>query len=113
MAVKPVGPAFQQTGPFPGPGPGHRLTGRVVDGKHIHPIDVDAGHVVSGGPVGNVGGGQGVFDRSGLGVPVILATENHREFPHRRQVHRLVQYALVGPAVAEEGHGDAAKVFEL
>ena len=38
--------------------------------------------------------------------PVILADEDHRQFPDRREVERLVEGALVGGAVAEEAGGD-------
>ena len=44
----------------------------------------------------------------GEAVEVVLADEHHRQLPHRRQVHGLVERALVGRAVAEERHGHLA-----
>lgn len=58
-------------------------------------------------------GARGVrLDRGGLVLgdrdrpAVVLADEEHRQAPERGEVERLVEGALVGGALAEEGHGD-------
>ena len=54
-----------------------------------------------------LGGGGGE-----LGVPVVLAEEDHRQPPHRGKVEGLVERALRGGTVAEERHRDRVLVAE-
>ncbi len=51
--------------------------------------------------------------RRELGVPVVLAEEDHRQLPHRGEVDRFVERALGHRAVAEERHRDTAVGSEL
>ena len=78
----------------------------VLDGDEVVPVDDLAGHPVAGGALGEV------LDRAlrppvgGERELVVLADEDDRQRPRRREVHRLVRRALGGGAVAEEGdHG--------
>ena len=48
-----------------------------------------------------------------LGVPVVLAEEDHRQLPHRGEVHRFVERARGDRAVAEERHRHAAVGSQL
>ena len=77
------------------PGDLEHIQGRLAIHRH-------ARHGVPLGPIGDRGPGDGVLDRRGLGVAVVLADEQHGELPDRRKVHGLVQAALVGGAVPEE-----------
>ena len=52
-----------------------------------------------------VGGGERVL--------VVLADEDHRQLPHRSQVERFVEDALVGGAVAEEGDRHLVSPLQL
>ena len=47
--------------------------------------------------------------RRELGVPVVLAEEDHRQLPHRGEVDRLVEGAVRDRAVAEERDRDACR----
>ncbi len=51
--------------------------------------------------------------RGELGIPVVLAEEDHRELPDGGEVQGLVEGALRHRAVTEEGHRDAPVAPEL
>jgi hypothetical protein len=74
-------------------------------GQYIVSVYRLSRHPVRGGPVGDV------FQKTTL-LPlrrerelIVLAHENHRQPPHRSQVHRLMGSSLIRRAVAEKDHG--------
>ncbi len=82
----------------------HRFLRGFVDRQRVHAIHFhrrDIGHV------GFLVYGchrRGFIDRHAHTVLVVLAHEDHRQFPQRRQVQAFVELAVVGAAVAEEHH---------
>jgi hypothetical protein len=85
----------------------------VLDGDQVVPVDDLPAHPVARGARGEI------LDRAlrppvrGEGELVVLADEDDRQRPGRREVHRLVGRALPGGAVAEEGEHGLAGVAEL
>ena len=78
----------------------------VLDGEQVVPVDDLAGHPVAGGALGEVLDGPLRAPVGGERELVVLADEDDRQRPRRREVHRLVRRALGGGAVAEErDHG--------
>ena len=84
--------------------PGHRFTGRLVNVKHVHTVDLHTRYPVGIGSCCNVLRGHRVPRRRCLGVLVVLASEYDRQIPDRRKVHRLVDHALTRGTIAEECH---------
>jgi hypothetical protein len=64
---------------------------------------------VAGGAIGDVLHGHHVPGGCRGPVEVVLAQEDDRELPDRRQVERFVEAALVAGAVAEEAEGDLVR----
>jgi hypothetical protein len=60
-----------------------------------------------------IGLGLGTVERRAHRVQVVLAAEQHRQLPQRRQVQRLVKRALGHRAVAEEAGGHARSPLHL
>ena len=54
-----------------------------------------------------------VGDRRVFHVEIVLADEDHRQLPHRREIQRLVKRADIGGAVAEEADRDVLVAFVL
>jgi hypothetical protein len=48
-----------------------------------------------------------------LGIAVVFADKDHRQFPDGRQVHGLVHRALRGSAVSKEADGHLIRSFDL
>ena len=57
--------------------------------------------------------GFGALERHSHRVEVVLAHEQHRQLPQRRQVHAFVERAFVYRAVTEEAGGDRAAFQHL
>ena len=86
----------------------HRPGHGVLDRQHVVSVDHLARHAVPRRAVGEI------LDRA-LRAPVgrerelvVLADEDDRQPPRRRQVHALVRCALADRSVAEEGKRDLA-----
>jgi hypothetical protein len=84
-----------------------------VDGEEVEAVHRHAGHAEAGGAVGDVVAGHRPVRGGSLGIAVVLGDEDARQVPYRGQVHRLEHRALVGAAVAEEGHRHAPAALEL
>ena len=67
----------------------------------ILPIDDHARHPIAHRPIGDVLDGGGDIDAAVLAVLVVLADEDNRQLPDRRQVEALMERADVGRPVAE------------
>ena len=101
-----IGHRFDQRRPLARPRALDRLHDGEIDLGGVVAVDGDAGDVVCGRAQRHVFHRRGLPVRGGQRVLVVLANEHHRQFPHRRQVERLVEDALVVGAVAEESDGD-------
>ncbi|MEH3076389.1 MAG: hypothetical protein PGN11_06865, partial [Quadrisphaera sp.] len=113
VLVEAVGDHLDQRGALAAAGALDGVADGLEDGEEVLPVlDADAGDAEPGGALGDDAGGDGVR-RGGQRVLVVLAEEDHRQVPHAGHVHRLVEAALVGGAVAEEGQGDAAVAQHL
>ena len=107
-----IGHRLDEGGAFAGAGAFDRLAHRLVDLHHVVAVDGAAGdpvrhralrHLVHRGRVA-----EGRRER----VLVVLADEDEGQLPHRGEVERFVEDALVRGAVAEEGDRDPARAVE-
>ena len=103
----------RSVGPSAVAGARERAGDRILDGDQVIPVDDLAAHPVAGGALGEI------LDRAlrppvgGERELVVLADEDDRQRPRRREVHRLVCRTLAGGAVAEEREHGLAGVAEL
>jgi len=81
-----------------------RAPDRVADRQHVHAVHALTGHAVGLGELPDLGLGERAVGRGAHRVAVVLAEEQHRQLPERRQVHRLVELPLRHGAVAEVAH---------
>ena len=93
-------------GPVAAPGAVGGLAHRGPDREDVVAVDGDAGHAVGRGLGGDLGIEGDAAERRGRGVEVVLADEDRRRALHGGEVQRLVEGAVVGGAVAEEGDAD-------
>ena len=96
----------RSVGPSAVAGARERAGDRILDGDEVIPVDDLAAHPVASGAL------REILDRAlrppvgGERELVVLADEDDRQQPRRREVHRLVRRTLAGGAVAEErDHG--------
>src|SRR5579871_6275954 len=108
-----VGFALEERRPLAPARAQNRLAGGGVDREEVHAVDDGTRHAVARGAHGEVADARVVLDRRRLTVAVVLEHENHGQRKHGREVQALVEESLVGGAVAEEGHGDAAGAQHL
>ena len=93
-------------GPSPARARAERRLDRVLHRDEVVAVDDLARHAVARGPGGDVLDGALRAPVGGQRELVVLADEDDRQLPGRREVHPLVGGALAGGAVAEEGdHG--------
>ena len=92
-------------GPSPRAGALVRLPGRRVAAEHVAAVDHHAGHAVARRARRDRAAGHLAVERDADGVAVVLAHEDDRQVVDAGEVHRLVDLALVGGALAELGHG--------
>ena len=113
MALPSVGLALQQRRPIAGPRPRDRFAGVAIDFEHVVAVDDLAGNRVALRAHRDIlDRGHGLH-RGEFAEAVVLADENHRQFPDRGEVERFVKGALVGGAVAEEAGGDVVAPRDL
>ena len=79
-----VGHRLDQRRPLAGTGAVHRLAQHEIDLDAVVPVHGDAGDLVGGRAVRDLGDGRGVPIGGGERVLVVLADEDHRQLPHRR-----------------------------
>ncbi len=115
LSVRPsaVRLAFDQRGAAAGAGVAHRLAGRFVNGLDIIAVHLAAGQTIRGGADGYAGIAGRVGERHFRGELVVLADEQHRQFPNAGEVQAFVERAIVHRAIAEEGDGNAVAVEQL
>jgi hypothetical protein len=106
VAAQAMGQTLEQHRPFARPHRGQKAAERLPDRAGVVSVDGLAVHHV---------GGDDVADPLDLGVgrawgelseAVVLADEDQRQLPERRQVDRLVEITGLHRAVAEEDDGD-------
>jgi hypothetical protein len=107
VAADPERLALEQRRALARPGLLGRPRHRIAHRHDVVAVDDPARHAVARRPVGQVGAGVLLADRRRQAPLVVLDHEQHAEAPHRRQVHRLVDVALAGGAVADQHGGDA------
>lgn len=101
VAELPVHSTFDKRWALARAGPHERLLDGPVYGLNVGAIDRLGMHVVGGAATRDRAGGQRL--RIGhLGDSVVLADENCRRLPDRREIHRLMKRARVCGAVSEE-----------
>eukprot|EP00051_Salpingoeca_urceolata_P028870 m.488267 g.488267 ORF g.488267 m.488267 type:complete len:337 (+) comp25687_c0_seq1:273-1283(+) len=83
----------------------------LLDGKDVHGIDPDAGHVVATRVV--LGRRRRASVRSTHAKLIVLTHKDARDVPQLGNVVRLKHLALVGGTVTVEGDADTAVVFVL
>ena len=105
-----VGADFHQGRLAFGAREGNGLEGLGADIIDIHAVGLDRGHVEGAGALGERVAGGGAGDAGAHGVLVVLDNENDRKFPERREVHRLMDRALVDRAVTHVGQGNSIGV---
>ncbi len=93
--------------------PRQRASDRVLDREQVVPVHDLAGHPVAGSALGEILDGPLRPPVGGERELVVLADEDDRQRPGRREVHRLVRRALAGGAVAEERDHGLAGVAQL
>src|SRR4029453_14263028 len=97
-----VGLALDEGGTLAAARPLHGLPRGLPHRQDVVAVHHDPGHAVGGGAVPDVLHGDDLGDRGGGAVEVVLADEEDRHPPDGRHVHRFVDRALVGAAIAEE-----------
>ena len=86
------------------PRPVHRLLRRLPDRQHIVAVHRHPGDAVGRRLARDVGVEGRDLQRRRRGVEVVFAHEHDRGVLDAGEIHRLVERAQVGAAVAEEGH---------
>ncbi len=113
VAAMAVGHAFDEGRAATGTGAVRRLGGGFVDRLDVVAVDLHRRHLVALGPLDQVLVGRRVVDAGELAVEVVLADEQDRQLPDLGDIHRLVEGADIGRAVAEEGRRELAAAIEL
>ena len=108
-----VGDGFDAARTLTAPRARDGLTHGVVDGDHVVAVHAGGRDAVRPGAGRYPLARRGARLVGGERVLVVLADEDEWKLPHRGQVHGLVDHALVGAAVAEEGQHDAVRAPEL
>src|SRR5436309_2359043 len=91
----------------------HRRAPGLVHGEDVVTVHADARDPVRRGARGDRLARRRARGRGREGVLVVLAEVDGRQLPHGGEVERLVDDALVGAAVAEEGDDDVVGPPEL
>ena len=78
---------------------------RGLDGDHVHAVDCLGRDPVARGLALDVGFRFRDRQRRAHGVEIVLADEQHRQAPQRREIQALVKLALRDRAFAEEAGG--------
>src|SRR5271170_2595116 len=97
-----VGFAFEERGTLAGARACDRLAGEAENFHHIVTVDDETGDVVALRALRDIADRGHRLHRREFAVTVVLAYEDHRQFPHRGEVERFVEGAFIGCAVAEE-----------
>ena len=106
MADGAVGLGLDQRRALAGAGALGRLLHGQPDGENVVAVDRDARHAIGGGLGGNLRIERDGFERCRRGVKVVLADEDRRRALHGGEIERLVETAVVGGTVTEEGNAD-------
>ena len=114
MTFQPVGVGLDQRRPTAAPGNGDSVGDHRADRMDVVAVNHDRRQPVRRGLVsGRARGGDHRADRGVLHVLVVLADEQHRQLPDRREIDRLVERADVHRTVTEEADGDRIGLLDL
>src|SRR6266481_3654468 len=108
-----IGHRLHAAGPLAAPCPRHRLAHRLVHGKQIIAVHASGRDAVGARAHRHAFARRGARLIGGERVLVVLADEDEGQLPDGGQVHGLVDHALVGAAVTEEGDDDAIGLAKL
>ncbi len=107
-----VGDGLDERRPLPRPGPRDGLAGGQVDGQDVGAVDPDPRHPVARGLV-DQGPRPGLLGERRRDRPaVVVAEQDERRLHHGGEVRALVERALGGRPVAEEGDRAGALALE-
>ncbi len=98
--------AVTRSSPFGGP------TCCRDDRTYIVAVDDLTSHAVSDRPIGELSAGKLVCRWGRQPVTVIFHHEDHGQFPHCGEVHRLVHVALAGRTFTGERRGNAVRAIQ-
>ena len=112
MEGHPVGHRLDQCRAVSGAGSGDSLGGHLLHGEEVVAVDLKAGEAVAERTVGEAAGAL-EFARCRDRPLVVLEKEDDRRAGDPGQVHRLVEVALRGGALADVGHHDAFLFLDL
>ena len=101
MAAQPIGPRFDKGWPVTAPGASDRRIGSAPHALDVVAIDGLRRDAEGGGSRHDRARRHGVGRRE-FTVAIVLADENDRQPPQRRNIERFQQYAAIGCPVAEE-----------
>ncbi len=113
MAVVAIGLALDQAWALTTPGACNGLTGSLIDGEDIEPIDSHTWHIVTCGPVSDITAAHVIGDGSGFGIAIVLGNENHRQFPDAGEIESFMEGTLIGSAVTKETDSNLASAIVL
>ena len=104
MATDTYRARLEQRRTSPGARPGHGRRHRAVHGHRVIAVDCRTGQPVGGGTCCDRLRLDRGPHRLGDAVAIVLAYQHQWQRPHRREIGGLVDRALVGRTVAEQGH---------
>src|SRR5207237_10353837 len=99
--------AFNEGRSFTGPGLLDGAPRGQIDGGQVVAVYNLTRHAVGLGAIDHILDGHLQTQRRGVGVLVVVTEEDDRELADRREVHRLVEVASAGAAVAGVGDDHA------
>src|SRR5208283_1804997 len=83
--------------------PAHQFLRHGVHSPHILPVDAFRVHPESGSPRQNVSGSR-FREMRVLGIKIVLANINDRQFIQRCQIHHFIQHSLPKRSFAKKAH---------
>ena len=102
MAGQTVRQQLEQDRTFAGSALGGRTLHGLVDREHVHAVHRFPAYPVGRGAIGDARDTRHLVQMCRCAVEVVLADEDHRQVPYRRQIDAFVKCAFGRGAVAEE-----------
>src|SRR5262245_7778997 len=105
--------AFEQRRATASAGALNGFAGGLVDCEHIVAIDFEAGQAIRRATLSDTRIARGVLERHFRRELIVLAYEQHGQFPDARQVEAFVKRAVIHRAIAEERDRDVIRFHQL
>src|SRR5262249_45622960 len=102
----PVRHALEQVGSVSTPDPCNRVSASRMNHPQIIPVDSLCRHPVRRSEITDLSYRGVLIAARELGIAVVLADEQHRQFPQHREIESLVKRTGPGGAVTEEHDTD-------